>query len=99
MNMQNLMMQAQKMKKDMEKAQSEIMSKEYVGNSQFVDVTMKGDYSLVSVNLKLENDFSSDDKEILEDMILLAVNDAVSKIDKEKEEKFGKYGQAFNGLM
>ncbi len=99
MNMQNLMMQAQKMKKDMEKAQGEIINNEYEGSSQFVDVIMKGDYKLISVNLKIDSDFSCDDKEMLEDMILLAVNDAINKIEKEKEEKFGKYGQVFNGLM
>lgn len=99
MNMQSLMMQAQKMKKDMEKAQGEILNNEYDGNSQLVDVVMKGDYTLSSVSLKVDGEISADDKEMLEDMILLAVNDAVKKIEKDKEEKFGKYGQVFNGLM
>lgn len=99
MNMQSLMMQAQKMKKDMEKAQGEIINNEYEGSSQLVDIVMKGDYTVTSVNLKIDDAFNNDDKEMLEDMILLAVNDAVNKIEKDKEEKFGKYGQVFNGLM
>ena len=41
----------------------------------------------------------ADDKEILEDMILIAINNAVDKVESDKEEKFGKYGKMFNGLM
>ena len=95
--MQSLMMQAKKMQKDMEKAQSELESKEYVGKSQLVTAVMSGKNKLISV--KFENDIDFDDKEMLEDMVLLAINDAISKMEKDKEEKFGKYGQMFNGLM
>ena len=97
MNMQSLMMQAKKMQKDMEKVQSELESKEYVGKSQLVTVVMSGSNKLISVNI--EGEFDGTDKEMLEDMVLIAVNDAINKMDKEKEEKFGKYGQMFNGLM
>ena len=97
MNMQNLMMQAKKMQKDMEKVQSELESKEYVGKSQFVTAVMSGKNKLVSISFGENADF--EDKEILEDMILIAINDAIDKMEKEKEEKFGKYGQMFNGLM
>ena len=45
------------------------------------------------------NDFSSDDKEIIEDMVLVAVNSAIEKMEADKADKFGKYGQMFNGLM
>ncbi len=44
-------------------------------------------------------ELASDDREILEDMVLVAVNNAIDKMEKDKEEKFGKYGQMFNGLM
>ena len=44
-------------------------------------------------------ELASDDREILEDMVLIAVNNAIGKMEKDKEEKFGKYGQMFNGLM
>lgn len=98
MNMQNLMMQAKKMQKDIEKAQSELESKVYEGNSQLVTVTISGTGKLLSVKLAL-NEVLSDDKEMLEDMILVAVNNAIDKMEKDKEEKFGKYGQMFNGLM
>ena len=98
MNMQNLMMQAKKMQKDLEKAQSELESKVYEGKSQFVTVTMSGKGKLLSVSID-EEDLSSIDKEMLEDMLLVAVNSAIDKMDNDKNEKFGKYGQMFNGLM
>ena len=36
---------------------------------------------------------------MLEDMVLIAVNDAIKKMEADKQDKFGKYGQMFNGLM
>ena len=88
MNMQNLMMQAKKMQKDIEKAQTELDSKTYEGKSQMVTAVISD-----------MNDFSADDKEIIEDMVLVAVNSAIEKMEADKADKFGKYGQMFNGLM
>lgn len=98
MNMQSLMMQAKRMQKDIENAQKELESREYTGKSQVVSATINGDSKLISVKIDMD-EITSDDKEMLEDMILVAVNDAVSQMKKDKEEKFGKYGQMFNGLM
>lgn len=98
MNMQNLMMQAKKMQKDIEKSQKELEGKEYVGKSQVVTASMSGSNKLVSIKIDIDS-LSDDDRELLEDMILVAVNDAIDKMEKDKEEKFGKYGQMFNGLM
>ncbi len=98
MNMQNLMMQAKKMQKDIEKAQSEIESKTYEGKSQLVTAVVSGKNKLISVKIDMD-EISSDDKELLEDMILVAVNNAMEKVEEDNENKFGKYGQMFNGLM
>lgn len=98
MNMQSLMMQAKKMQKDIEKSQKELENKEYTGKSQFVSATISGSNKLLSVKIDMD-ELSNDDKEMLEDMILVAVNDAINQMEKDKEEKFGKYGQMFNGLM
>ena len=98
MNMQSLMMQAKKMQRDIEKSQKELENREYAGKSQLVSATMGGNNKLLSIKIEMD-DISLDDKEMLEDMILIAVNDAISKMEKDKEEKFGKYGQMFNGLM
>lgn len=98
MNMQNLMMQAKKMQKDIEKAQNELESKSYEGKSQLVTAVVSGKGNLVSIKIDMD-EISSDDKEMLEDMILVAVNSAIGKMEEDKNAKFGKYGQMFNGLM
>ena len=76
----------------------EQISKDYEGNSQFVTAVVSGNGKLKSINIDME-ELASDDREILEDMVLVAVNNAIDKMEKDKEEKFGKYGQMFNGLM
>ena len=90
MNMQNLMAQAQKMQKDMQKKKEEIDSTLFTGTSSMVEVVFNGKKEMVSI--KINGELTSDDKEILEDMIVLASKDATSKIDKEIEEKMGSLG-------
>lgn len=98
MNMQAIMMQAKKMQKDIAKAQEELEGKVYEGKSQLVTATISGKNELVSIKIDID-EITSDDKEMLEDMILIAVNDAIKKMEADKQEKFGKYGQMFNGLI
>lgn len=98
MNMNSLMAQAQKMQKDMERKQQEIQSSEYTGTSQLVDVVLSGDKKVKSVKIKAES-LDSEDIEMLQDMIQIAINDAVSKIEKDVESKMGMYGKALGGLM
>ena len=98
MNMQNLMMKAKKMKKDIENAQNELESKVYEVKSQLVTATVSGKNKLISIKIDMD-EVGNDDKELLEDMILVAVNSAIDKMEEDKEAKFGKYGQMFNGLM
>lgn len=97
MNMQALMQQAQKMQRDITKKKDELNKKTFVGSSELIEVVFTGDKKLVSVQIK--NSIDSDDKEILEDMFVIAVNDAMSKIDKETEEVLGAYGSQLNGLL
>ena len=99
MNMQKLMQEAQKMQKQLQKDQQELENTNYEGVSSNVKVKMNGKYEVSSVELNLDNDFSLDDKEILEDMIMLALNDAVKKVSDDKNKKMGKYGQGLSGLM
>ncbi|MDD4705775.1 MAG: YbaB/EbfC family nucleoid-associated protein [Bacilli bacterium] len=99
MNMQNLMAQANKIKRDVEKKQNEIDNMTFEGNSQFVNVRMSGKREVK--NLKINNYILKDaeDLEILEDMIVLAFNDALLKIDKKTEEELGAYTGGLNGLF
>ena len=99
MNMQALMQQAQKMQRDMTKKKEELNSKIFVGTSELVDVTFTGDKKLVSVQFKQEGSLDDDDKEILQDMMIIAVNDAMKQIDKETEKMLGAYGSQLNGLF
>ena len=98
MNIQTIMMQAKKMQKDMENKQKELEGKFYEGKSQLVTATMSGKNELVSIKIDTD-EISSDDKEMLEDMVMIAVNDAIKKMEAEKQEKFGQYGQMLSGLM
>lgn len=99
MNMQKLMQEAQKMKNQLERDQKELEEKVYEGMSSLVSVKMNGKYEVIDVSIDIDNSFSFDDKEMLEDMMMLAVNDAVKKIVEDKEKKMGKYGQGLAGLM
>lgn len=91
MNMQAMLKQAQALQKDMLKAKEEIDSSEFVGESSFVKVTMMGDKTLKKVEISAES-LDKDDIEALEDMIMVAVNEANKKIDDTTEKKLGKFG-------
>ena len=84
----NLMKQAQKMQADMQKAQEEIASMEVSGQAGggMVSVVMTGRHDLKRVSI---DDGVMDDKEMLEDLIAAAVNDAVRQLEQAQQEKMG----------
>ncbi len=98
MNMQAMMKQAQKLQKDMLKTQEEINNTEYEGKSSIVTVKMNGKKELLSVKINSEM-FEVEDLELLEDMIVVAINDAVHKIDDDTEKKLGAYTKGMPGLF
>ena len=89
MNMQALMKQAQTMQRDMQKAQQEISETEFEYENEMVKVVVFGTKEVKEVIIKI--DIENDDKEILEDMILLAMNNAFNDVDKFTEEIFQDY--------
>ena len=91
MNMQAMLRQAQQMQKDMLKAKEEIDNTEFTGESSFVKVTIKGTKEVVSVDIDAES-LDSDDIEALQDMIVVAINQANKKVDDMTEKKMGKFG-------
>ena len=99
MNIQNLMREAQKMQKNLEKTQKELSDTTYEGTSSLVNVVLNANKNIVSVKIKSTEDFSIEDVELLDDMIMVAFNDAAKKVDEDKEKKLGKYGQGLAGLM
>jgi DNA-binding YbaB/EbfC family protein len=92
MNMQAMLKQAQALQKDMLKAKDEIDKTEFVGESSLVKVTLKGTREAVKVEIQSKEDFDLDDLEVLEDMLVVAINDANKKIDSMTESKMGKFG-------
>ena len=101
MNMQMIMQQAKKMQAQLQKDQEELEKTDYVGSSSLVNVKINGKYEVVSVKINLPEGESigADDREMLEDMLMVAMNDAVKKVAADKEKKMGKYGQGLTGLM
>ncbi len=99
MNMQKLMMEAQKMQAKLQKEQAELENSTYEGTSSLVTVVINGKKEVKSVKLNLDEDISKEDAEMLEDMIMVAMNDAVKKAEADKEKRLGKYGQGLTGLM
>lgn len=91
MNMQQIMQQAQRMQKDIMNKKGELDAMTFTGKSEWVEVTFKGDKDIQSVNIINDNAFDKENKETLSDMILIAVKDALKQIDKETENKLGKY--------
>lgn len=99
MNIQAMMRQAQNLQKEMMKAKNEIDATEFVGESSLVKVTVKGTKEVVKVEIDKSNSLDSDDLEMLEDMIQVAVNDANKKVDEMTEKKMGKFGNSIPGLF
>ena len=97
MNMQALMKQAQAMQRDITKAKEEIDKTEFTGSSSVVTIVCNGKKEIVSV--KIDDKDALDDVGMLEDMIMVAVNDAFKKVDLETEKKLGKYSNMMSGLM
>lgn len=99
--MQRLMQEAQKMQAQLQKDQKELEKTIYEGTSSLVSLKINGKYEVTEVKLNLSDNESieSDDREMLEDMIMVAMNDALKKIANDKEKKMGKYGQGLAGLM
>ena len=86
-NIGNLMKQAQAMQANMQKLQTELASIEVVGESGggMVKVTMNGRHEVRRV--QLEPSVVGEDREMLEDLIAAAANDAVHKVEARTQEK------------
>ena len=91
MNMQAMLKQAQAMQKDMLKIKEEIDNTEFVGQSSLVTATLKGTKEIVNIVINADS-LDKDDIEALQDMIVVAVNQANKKIDDMMEKKMGKFG-------
>lgn len=99
MNMQAIMAQAQKMQRDINKKKEEIEKTIFTGKSEWVSIELNGKREAISVTLSESIELSNDDKEMLEDMVVLALNDANKKIDAAFNDKLGDYASNLSGLF
>ena len=92
-NMNNLMKQAQRMQRQMEENKKALEEKEFTATSGggAVEVVVSGKKDLKSITISPDA-VDPDDVEMLQDMILVAVNEAVKQVDEESEKLFGGMG-------
>ncbi len=92
----DLMKKAQDMQKDMQKAQEELANTLVTGQSGggMVTITMKGTHEVTKV--ELDDVLLSDDKEMLEDLIAAAMNDAVHKVSKSSKDSMADMTSGLN---
>lgn len=85
MNMQQMMIQAQKMQREMKKQQDELHQQEFtITKGGAVTVTMKGSKEVTKIDISGDA-FTPEDKEMVEEMVMMAINELISQIE-EKEE-------------
>lgn len=90
------MKQAQEMQERMQKMQEELANAEVTGESGagMVKVTMTGRHDVKRV--QIDDGLLSESKEILEDLVAAAVNDAVRKVERHNQEKMGGLASGIN---
>ena len=98
MNINQLMKEAKKMQADMEKSQVELTAREFeaTAGGGAISVKVSGDKQIKEI--KLQPDIvDPDDVEMLQDLIITCVNEALRKVDSAQAQQFGKYN--IPGLM
>lgn len=98
MNIQAMMKQAQALQKNMIKEKEEIDNKTYSGKSSFVEVEVKGNKQIEKIKINKDK-IEEDEVELVEDLLCVALNDAMKKIDEETNSKLGKYTKGMPGLF
>ena len=98
MNINNLMKEAKKMQADLEKNQAELAEKEFEATAGGGAVLVKVSGGKQIKEIKNNKDVvDPDDVEMLEDLIMTSVNEALRKVDEAQAASFGKYN--IPGLM
>lgn len=92
MNMNNLMKQAKKMQEDMEKSQAELASKDFEATAGGGAISVKVSGEKVIKEIKIQKDVvDPDDVEMLQDLIITCVNEALRKVDSAQSASMGKF--------
>lgn len=98
MNINKLMKEAKKMQADMEKSQEELTNREFCATAGggAIKVTVSGDKSIKSIEIS-KDVVDPDDVEMLQDLILTCINDALKQVDSAQASTLGQYN--IPGLM
>ncbi|HWL26111.1 MAG TPA: YbaB/EbfC family nucleoid-associated protein [Ureibacillus sp.] len=96
-NMQGMMKKMQKMQKEMMQAQEELNAREFEGTAGggMVKVTLNGQREVLGVNLD-PSVVDPDDVEMLQDLVVVAINDALKKVEETTASTMGKFTQGLN---
>ena len=101
-NMNSMMKKVQKMQREMAKAQQEIEEKEFssTAGGGVIEAVVNGKKELIKIKID-EDVVDPDDTEMLEDLVVVAVNDALKKADEYTQREMGKLTGNINipGLM
>lgn len=97
MNMQAMMQQARKLQKELEKTTNEIDNTTFKYENDNVLVEGLGSNKITKIEIK--NEDVLEDGEMLADILLVAVNNVLDQVKKEKERKLSKYGSGLGGLF
>ena len=98
MNINNLMKEAKKMQADMQKSQEELAAKEFDATAGGGAISVKVSGEKVIKEIKIKPDVvDPEDVEMLQDLIITCVNEAMRKVDSEAAAQLGKYN--IPGLM
>lgn len=101
-NMNNMMKQVKKMQEQMEKAQAEIEEKEFssTAGGGVIEATVNGKKEVLTIKINPDV-VDPEDVEMLEDLIMVAINDAMAKAASYNEETMGRLTGGINipGLM
>ena len=97
MNMQAMMAQARKLQRDIENATKEVEESTFKYENENILVECLGNNKITKIQVK--NDDVLEDKEMLEDIIVVAVNDVLNQVKTMKENKLGKYTNGLGGLF
>lgn len=93
MDFNALMKQAKQMQDDLQKTQTELEGNIYEGTSNGIVIKINGKHEVQEINIPQE---LMEDKEMLQDMLLIAFNNAVQEAEKDKEEKIGAATKGLN---
>lgn len=98
-NMNNLMKQAQRMQRQMEESQKELETKEFQASAGggAVTVTVSGSKEIKAIEISKEV-VDPDDVEMLQDLIVAAVNEALSQVEAANQEVMGKVTGGLGGF-